>query len=222
MRLFPLNHNYLHVKSNDWSHPSTSNLERAQLAVRGRFATHDRRARLVPMVHRARVALFLSAVFTLSFAPATTAGVADDGYQQIRLPSRPGSGVEERVLLDDAHVELATITLRRGTELRELSYSSATTIQALHGNATVRFSDARKAQVGPGSKLALAGGQEALHTTGCVRLRGAVDSTHQERNRSDRVVAARGARLQRDLRRCCSSAPIAQLGGRDLRRRYGP
>lgn len=108
------------------------------------------------------MALLLSLALTSSFAPATPAGLADEGYEQIRLPSRPGSGdaMEERVLLDDPRIKLMTITLRRGTELPERSYSSATTIQALHGNGTIRFADARKAQLGPGSMLALAPGKK--------------------------------------------------------------
>lgn len=114
------------------------------------------------MVNRTRVALLLSAALTLSLARAGTAGVADEGYQQIRLPNRPGSGdaIEERVLLDDTHIKLVAITLRRGTELPERSYASATTIQALHGNGTVRFTDTRKAQLGPGTMLALAPGKK--------------------------------------------------------------
>jgi hypothetical protein len=108
-----------------------------------------------------RTGFVLAACLVLSLAPATTARVTGDGFRSVRLPSRPGAGepVEERVLLDDAHMKLVAITLRRGAELPERVYPAATTIQALHGSGRVRFSDDEGAAIGPGRMLALDAGK---------------------------------------------------------------
>lgn len=63
------------------------------------------------------------------------------------------------MLLDDAHLKLTAITLRRGTELPERSYPSAVTIQALHGNGTVRFGGDERALIGPARMVALDAGK---------------------------------------------------------------
>lgn len=103
----------------------------------------------------------LAVSLALTLANGTGAQVTDEGYRQIRLPSRPGPGdaIEERVLHDDDHVKLTTITLRRGTELPERAYPAATTIQTLHGSGALRFGDGTRVQIGPGRMLVLDAGK---------------------------------------------------------------
>lgn len=114
------------------------------------------------MPRRQRFLRPLLALALLSgLASAAAARLPSSGYQQIRLPNRPGSGppMEEAVLFETDDTKLVTVTLRRGTELPERSYGSPVTMQALHGNGTVNFEGGATSAVGPGRMLAIASGK---------------------------------------------------------------
>ncbi|MFO0565018.1 MAG: hypothetical protein U0263_05105 [Polyangiaceae bacterium] len=107
--------------------------------------------------------------FHLSLAVALASGLAlaagspigSEGYEVIRLPSRPGPGapIEESVLLDTHDTRVLAITLRRSTELPERAYPWPATLQAFHGTGNVSFDRSGSVQIGPGKLLALAAGK---------------------------------------------------------------
>ncbi|MBK7585931.1 MAG: hypothetical protein IPI67_37810 [Myxococcales bacterium] len=97
-------------------------------------------------------------VLISGLAGTSEAQVPGGGYQQVRLPSRPGAGdpVEETLLLETPYTKVATITLRRGAELPERSYASPVTIQALHGSGTLKLASGEVLRIGPRTMLSFA------------------------------------------------------------------
>lgn len=105
----------------------------------------------------------------LLVVPTATA-VADCGqdhghdfvnHQMMQLPDKAGEGEakEVKVLMDEPHLKLATIALRRGTELPPHSAPVAATIQVLEGNGIIHV-EGEAVTVTDGSIVVLTAGQE--------------------------------------------------------------
>ncbi len=100
----------------------------------------------------------------------TSVAVADCGqdhghdaanHQMLQLPDMAGDGdaKEVNVMMDEAYLKLATITLRRGTVLPAHSAPVAATIQVLEGNGIIHVAG-EAVTVTDGSIVVLTAGQE--------------------------------------------------------------
>lgn len=105
----------------------------------------------------------------LLVAPTLTT-VADHGdghpphaasHQMMQLPEKAGDGEakEVKVLMDEPHLKLATIALRRGTVLPPHSAPVPATIQVLQGSGIIHVTG-EAVTVTHGSIVVLAAGQE--------------------------------------------------------------
>jgi quercetin dioxygenase-like cupin family protein len=85
------------------------------------------------------------------------------GYHLVSAPTTAGSGEprETRVLLETAHLKLASITLRNGAVLEEHSAPMPVTIQVLSGRGTIELAG-KTESVAVGAVLALSPGMKHL------------------------------------------------------------
>lgn len=79
-------------------------------------------------------------------APARPAAPAAVSVHSVELPGAPGAGApkEAKTVLDNAHVKLAAITLRKGTLLPEHKTPLPVTIVAAQGAGHVLLADGSK------------------------------------------------------------------------------
>ena len=78
----------------------------------------------------------LTSITALAGEPAPPAPPAAPGVVEIALPTEAGAGAPKEIkpVLDNAHLKLATITLRKGTLLAEHSSPMPVTIMVLTGD----------------------------------------------------------------------------------------
>ena len=109
-------------------------------------------------------------IIALLLLAPTSIAVADCGkdhehhaasHQMMQLPDMAGDGEgkEVKVLMDEPHLKLATVALRRGTVLPSHSTPVPATIQVLEGNGVIHVAG-EAVTVTAGSVVVLAAGQE--------------------------------------------------------------
>lgn len=100
-----------------------------------------------------------AAVLLLICAPVLAS--QQESARTFELPSQAGAGEDKEVsvLLDESHLKLATIALRRGTALPRHSAPVPTTIQVLAGDGVI-YAGSEAVPVSTGTILALAADEE--------------------------------------------------------------
>jgi len=107
------------------------------------------------------LALLLTGVAIVAPTQATADTLEAAKGRVFELPATPGAGdgKEVVVLIDDAHLKLATVALRGGTALAAHSAPVPTTIQVLEGEGVIHIAG-EAVTVAKGTIVALLAGEE--------------------------------------------------------------